>query len=485
MADYGVTLTGFVMKPLIAIKKGIQDDLLSNINSELNLQDASVFGQVIGVFSDPIRQQWEVQQAVYRSAYPDSASGEALDQVSSITGARRPEAQQSNVVLDRLFLEDGTTLNVGDAVSVGTSGARFLITSAITNSSGETRTMSAPAKTEDYGPIQGYAETINEIRTPVSGWSAAAAVSGTVTETFSLDGLGLSLQVDENGTSQAVTFTAGNPWSAADAATAIKAQTTGIDAYDSGLGKLRIASDTEGGISAIEIESGTALTALGLTAALTKGLNSEDAEPGRSIALDPELRIYRLQTLRSGGSGTIEALYAALRALTGVQEVLILENRSPAVSVEGLPPNSYEAIMRGGVAQDIAETIWLKGPAGIEAFGVISNTVVDSAGYNQIIKHSEPTDIAVYLTYTLTTDSSYPADGDALVKAAVVAYANLLNTGDDAVALQFKAVPLTITGVTDVPVFFIGLVPTPSGTSNIAIALRERVEVDTSYIVVT
>ena len=486
MTDYGVTPTGFVMKPLSVIKQEIQDDLLSDISAELDLQDTSVLGQIVGVFSDPIRQQWEVQEAVYRAAYPDSASDEALDEVASVTGAVRPKAQQSDVVLDRLHLDDGTTLPVGSAVSAGTNGARFLTTVAVSNSSGETATVSVPAQSEDYGPIPGYSETLNEIRTPVAGWSEAAAVSGTATEPFTLDGLDLDLQVDEDGSTQTVSFAAGDPWSAADVATAIKAQTTGIDAYDSGLGKVRIASDTDGGISAIEVEAGTSLTALGLTADLTKGFNSLDAEAGRNIALDPEFRIYRLETLRSGGSATIEALYAALRGLDDMDEVLILENRSASVSVEGLPPHSFEPITRGSTAQVIAEMIWTKQPAGIESFGAISNTVVDSAGFDQTIRHSVPTDVPIYLTYVLDTDpATYPADGDALVKAAVVAYAATLQTGDDAIALQFKAVPLTITGVDDVTSFFMGTAPAPAGTVNIPITLRQRVEVDTSYIGVT
>lgn len=486
MTTYGVVATGFVTKPLTTIKKDIQDDLLSDIDNELNLQDVSVFGQVIGVFSDPLRQQWEVQEAVYRSAYPDSASDEALDQVASITGAIRPIAAQSEVVLDRLFLDDGTTLPVGSAVSAGTTGPRYLTTAEVSNLSGAVATVSVPAKSEDFGPIPGFGENLNEIRTPVAGWSAAAAVSGTNTETFSLDGLDLDLQVDEDGNTQNVAFAAGNPWSAADAATAIETQTTGIDAYDDGLGKLRMASDTEGGISALEIEGGTALTALGLTAGLIKGFNSADADVGRNLALDPEFRIYRIDTLRAAGSATIEALYAALRGLDDVEEVLILENRSPIVSIEGLPPKSFEAIVLGSVAQTIADLIWLKKPAGIEPFGSTTSTVVDSAGFNQTIRHSVPTDILIYFEYTLTTDSDYPSNGDDLVKAAVVAFAAAeQGIGDDVVALAFKSIPLDVVGVVDVPTFTLGIAPAPAGTVNIVLALRQLADIQSANITVT
>jgi uncharacterized phage protein gp47/JayE len=480
----GVESSGFVKKTLAAILEEIQNFQLDNISSSLNLLATSVLGQINGVFSDKLSELWDVAQSVYRSFYPGSASGDALDGVCAITGVTRLQPTESTVTLDHIFLDAGTTVPLGSVVSVGPTGERFETLAAVTNSLGYTATFSVAAEAQNTGPISGFAGTIDTIQSAVSGWSDKAAISAGAAETYSLDGLALDLQVDQ-GSTQTINFSGGNPWSAASAATAINGATTGVNAYDDGNGTLRVGSTTSGIGSAIQITGGTANTPLGFATTLVKGFNSADAVPGTNLETDEELRVRRESLLRAQGTGTVEAIKSNLLEVDGVTSVSVFENVTDVTDSNGLPPHSFEAIVLGGTNLDIANALWANKPAGIETYGSVSQGITDSMGFSHTMNFSRPVDKRIYMSYTLDKTSDYPLDGDDQVKAAAVAAGALLGVGDDVIALQFKSLALDITGVTDVTAFTIDTVTPPVGTSNITIGNRELATIDSADITVS
>lgn len=483
--SFGVLTTGFSKKTLADIKAEIEQDQLDTISATLNQQSGSVFGQLNGIFSDKIREMWDVAEAVYRAMYPDSASGDSLDNVSSITGALRLAATPSAVTLDQLFLNNGVTVPVGSVVSVGSTGPRFVTTEAVTNSLGYPATFSAAAESEDNGPIVGLAKTIDTIQTPIAGWSAAAAITCANSETYALDGKDLKVKVDR-GSEQTINFSGGDPWSAATAATEIENQTTGVDAYDAG-GKIRAASLTEGTGSAIEFTGGTANAVLGFDTAEVKGFNAADAVPGRNTETDADFRLRREQLLRITGAATVEAIRAAILDVDDVTHCTVFENVDIITDpVTGLPPKSFSAIVLGGDEQEIADTIWEVKAAGIETYGSISKTVTDSQGFSHTIEFSRPTPVPIYMELTVLTDPAvFPADGVDQIKAALVAEGATLEVGDDVIALQFKCVPLDVAGVIDVTVFLIDDVDPPVGSVNITIAATDIATFSSTDIDVT
>jgi hypothetical protein len=58
--------------------------------------------------------------------------------------------------------------------------------------------------------------------------------------------------------------------------------------------------------------------------------------------------------------------------------------------VNGRPAKSYESVVVGGADQEIAETIFKQGPAGIQAFGNTNKTVIDDNGTPQSVGFSRP-----------------------------------------------------------------------------------------------
>jgi hypothetical protein len=486
MTTFGLTPDGFNKKTLQDIKEDIQDDLRDTISPSLNFLDSSRFGQLIGVFSDKLREMWDVAEADYRSRHPDAASGDALDNVASITGAIRLEATKSTVTLDQLFLDNGTTIPVGSIVSVGsgTDAVRFVTLVEVSNTTGAVGTFSTTAEAESTGENAGYAGTIDTIVTSVTGWSDQAAITAATAETYALDGTSLTLKVDR-GSVQTVNFAAGNPWSATDVVNEVVANTTGV-AGEVQVNKPRLSSTKNGTGSAIEITGGTANTILLFDTAEVKGFNSSDAAVGRAVETDPEFRLRRTSLLRQTGKATVEAIRANLLAIVDTIQALVIENVELTVSPEGLPGKSFESVVQGATDAEIAATIWDTKPAGIETHGDTTVVVTDTMGFTHDIKFSRPADIRLYINTSITVDSSiYPADGDDQVKAALAAKGAELQVGEDIVALQFKCVPLEITGVVDVTAFTIDVVTPPVNTGNIVIAFNELGSVDTADVNVT
>ena len=280
MSSYGVIPEGFNEKTLDVLLEEIQEAERTAFGPNINTQADSVLGQLNGIFADKLAELWEVALAVYRAQYPDSASDEALDNVSAITGIVRLAAQPSTATL-LLNLNNGVSVAAGKVVRIGDSGSRWVLTDGVTNASGVNATVEADVESEEAGVIVGNAYAINTIATPVAGWSAKAAENSLNDEPFPLvNGQTLEIQVDE-GSTQTVTFVTGDfadigNATAQEVADAIVAATTGLSAIDAN-GEVRIYSDTDGAGSAVQVVGGTANPALGFTHELFKGFNPSES----------------------------------------------------------------------------------------------------------------------------------------------------------------------------------------------------------------
>jgi uncharacterized phage protein gp47/JayE len=497
MSSFGVTPEGFSQKELEDIQTEIESDLRAAFGPQINLLPDSVFGQIVGTFSDKLAELWEVEAAIYRSQYPDSASDEALDQVASITGVVRDPAVESQVTLDQLNLDGSVTLPAGRIVSVGANGNRFVTQADVTNPNAYPGTFSVVAKSEQTGPVTGFAKTIDTIVTPVAGWTAQAAVNSGNPETYNFTGGGQTLLVKvDGGAAQTVTFLIGDftipaAATAAEVAARITTDLTGATALDAG-GSVRIESDLDGSGSSLEVTGGTAQAELDFPTDEVKGLNSLDALLGADEETDADLRIRREQSLAASGAATIDAIRAAVLAVESVSEAFVFENVTEVTDPAGVDPHAFEVVIRGPTAddQEVAEAIFDVKAAGIKADGTISKTVTDDQGFDHTISFSRATEIEIYeeITITVNTDPDegpiYPADGDDQVKAALVASGNALGIGRDVIYEKEKCQAFSVSGVLDITDFQLDTSGPPSGTSNIPIAVREIAVFDTSRVTV-
>jgi len=277
---FGVTPQGFNIKTLEVILDEIQQSQRSAFGPAFNTQADSAAGQLNGIFGDKLAEAWEVLLAVYRALHVDSATGESQDAVAALTGATRLGAAPSTVTL-KLNLDPATTVPILSVVSIGPGGARWVTQAAATNAGSDQATIEVEANSEDSAPIVGNAYSIDTIATPISGWSAKAAVTNLNAEPFALVDLQtLLIQVDEGATQTVVFNTADfvsiGAATAQEVIDAIKADTTGIDGLDV-TGFIRLFSELDGSGSALRIVGGTAFEALGFSQELIKGFNPSTA----------------------------------------------------------------------------------------------------------------------------------------------------------------------------------------------------------------
>jgi uncharacterized phage protein gp47/JayE len=212
--------------------------------------------------------------------------------------------------------------------------------------------------------------------------------------------------------------------------------------------------------------------------------NAADATLGAAAMTDPALRVKRVLTLAKSGSATLAAIVAEVATVADVTTVLGFENDTAGV-VDGMPAHSIEILVQGGDQDLIAAAIWRSKSAGIQSHGTTTVVVVDAAGVSHDVKFTRPTAKNVYIVVGLSKDATYPVDGDAQVKAALVAYgAAHYVVGGDVYARTLIAPVLSIAGVYNVPQMFIGLAPAPGTEATIVIGSRELAVLDTARITV-
>lgn len=208
--------------------------------------------------------------------------------------------------------------------------------------------------------------------------------------------------------------------------------------------------------------------------------NILDAEEGTSAESDAKLRERYRSSMRLGLGSSADAVRAALMRLDGVTEVVVLENKGITTNSDGLPPKSLECIVRGGAVQEIADTIWLSAPAGIETYGNQANVVTDFNGDSQTVNWSRPEDVDVYITIELDVEDNFPLDGDTLVLDEVLDYLSSFTIGQ--AIYPFRIAQHIETGQINEATIYVGLSSSPSMSDPLILSKRELAHFDSSFI---
>lgn len=220
--------------------------------------------------------------------------------------------------------------------------------------------------------------------------------------------------------------------------------------------------------------------------------NPLDAVAGSPADTNETLRARREAELAKAGSASVKAIRADVLAIEvdgvrAVQQCRVLENATDAYDfAQGLPPRSIETVVYDVPTIDdalIAETIFDAAAGGITKYGSISVDVVDELGKTHIVKFSRPTEIEIYLTYDLETNSSYA--GDTAFKAYVAAAMNSRHSMGDDVLWWTSTLAAAFPGVTNVVSTKLGTSPSPAASADIPISDRQLARFDTTRIVRT
>jgi Baseplate J-like protein len=225
------------------------------------------------------------------------------------------------------------------------------------------------------------------------------------------------------------------------------------------------------------------------------GTNALDAAPGHDIESSTDLRLRREEELAAAGSTPVDALRAELSQLLAANDIAggfadVVENVQDVVDADFRPPHCIECLIDDGpspLSNDlIAQVIWDGRAGGIRAFGLTSGNATDDLGITRVTEFTRPTPKLVYFAVSVVIDSSlFPSDGDAQIKAAMVALGQTLKPGQDVIRNQFFAPVFGIVGVVNCTVLNLGFAPSPGSSADLVIGVRERATFDTSRITVS
>ncbi len=217
--------------------------------------------------------------------------------------------------------------------------------------------------------------------------------------------------------------------------------------------------------------------------------NAADAIEGIPEDTDAVLRVERENELAAAGACTIDAIRADILQVAGVVQCYVFENDTLITDANGLPAKSFRVVVWDGPGSDasdteLAQAIWNNKPSGISTDGNTSATATDSQGNPRTVYFTRATQVPIYFTLTTTPGSVTTAQRQA-IKDAMAAYAlSHQNLGVSVIALAYHAIALGVSGISDVPTFFLDVTASPAATANIPITNLQIATVSTTHILV-
>jgi hypothetical protein len=232
-----------------------------------------------------------------------------------------------------------------------------------------------------------------------------------------------------------------------------------------------------------------------------------DAIPGQERDTDPRLRVRREDELAGAGSGTVDAVRAAVLGLQlddeskPILDALVNENVTDYVDDIGVPGHSIEAVIWDGVDENapndkIAQAIWDNKGGGITAYGSDFGTAIDKLGLSQLVAFTRVGILNARITITVGISADDPSTyaGDDAVKAALVAEHDSTNPKGDVSKLgltklrndRYDRAAMGVAGVLEITNLQLGKVGDPflSNGANLTIPVRTKALLDTSDITV-
>jgi uncharacterized phage protein gp47/JayE len=423
---YGLSFEGFTPKTLQVIKEEIEEDLRNQFGANIDLRPQSVFGQLVGIFSEKHAEVWALANDVYLSQYPDFASGIQLDRVASLTAVVRKPAtpSQASVVC---YGVEGTVLSAGQEVLDTLNNLTFETVDAVTISASEARDVYLNVVTVGNGA---YTVTIN-------GVAYTYTASGSPPLNTILNGLvsaiGTAVVTPSNVNSQLRLLNASVDFSAV--------------ATTANLSIVKRGSNVE----TVAQESGAFEVPIGVITSIETPISGWDSvnnllagTTGQNRETDEELRIRRTASVD-------RSIRGAILAVDNVTQAVVFENDDDVTDGDGTPAHHIWAIVQGGANADIAEAIIDRNSAGIGTRGAVVNTVTSPVtGNPHVIRFDRPTTVnpTIAVGCVLAEDgTAFPTNGVTLIKQALEDYTDTFTIGQDLVYSRLFGIIHSVGGI--------------------------------------
>jgi uncharacterized phage protein gp47/JayE len=422
----GLLSTGLVIKNYDEIIAEIKEDLKINLGSGLNVSDDSVIMQILKPEALQISELWEALQAIYNSTDPDTASDEALERSANIIGVPRLQATKSVVEVMNTG-DHNTVIPINSVVEVDGTGSRFVNSDPYTLDLTNIQILTIEFTTVSNNAT--YTVTVDA--TPLNylsdGSATAAEIAAGITSAINLSSLTVTATVI---TGNKVQITADS--SLVDHSYVLSAGITPRKVTK----RATFQADVTGVIRAPASTLNKIITPV---SGWDSVYNPLDAVLGRDIETDTSFRVRRKASLSLAGASTLPAIRAALLAINAVTAVVVKENDTDVIDLQGRPPHSFEAIVLGGTDAQIAEVIWEDKPLGIKTYGSTTYTHLDEQNFPRDINFSRPTEIYLHvkIEYTLNSEELFPSGGEAAIAASVLVTGKTLSIGDNVIPKRF------------------------------------------------
>ncbi|WP_108704020.1 baseplate J/gp47 family protein [Klebsiella oxytoca] len=154
------------------------------------------------------------------------------------------------------------------------------------------------------------------------------------------------------------------------------------------------------------------------------------ATVGVAAETDAQLRVRQSQSVALASLTPFDAVDGAIANIEGVTRHKLFENDQEVTDSNGLPQHSISAIVEGGDATEIANTIRSVKGQGVSTYGTTAVIVTDKYGNPYTIRFSRPVNVPVYVSITLKALTGYSSEVGEEIKVAVAAYINSLAIGD-------------------------------------------------------
>lgn len=442
----------------------------------LDTSSASTLGRLIALLGPSQTDLWEALQEVYLAFDPNSASGVALDNLVAFSGIVRKGATSSTA---RILVTGNynITITEGSLVSSSYTNNRFAIPADVVLD--ENNVVGTNIKVQTIANNTTYSITYTSGSSPV-----------VLSYTSDADATELEIL---NGLADAVNNNFGSVLTATVEGASLKIQADDLvtqssfslssNLFFSKITKGTTVACTEQG--PIEQETGTIDTISTPIFGWDSITQFAPAVVGSFRETDSELRQRFNESKYTRGSNIVDALYSDLISLDGVEAVRIYENLTNTVDALGIPPHAFMVLVQGGLDNEIAETIWRNRPAGITTHGNSTYLIEDVLGNEKEVKYQRPSYVDIYVSVSVTSYEGFPADGVEQIRSAIFDYINSNSIVGDNVIYSRLYTPINSVPGHQVDSLFIGLNPSPTGTSNLSIAYNEIAKVEIGNIEVS
>jgi uncharacterized phage protein gp47/JayE len=158
-------------------------------------------------------------------------------------------------------------------------------------------------------------------------------------------------------------------------------------------------------------------------------VSTGDAAPGAPVELDAALRRRQSVSTQANANGPLDALYAALSNLPGVQRVATYQNDTSAADANGIAAKSICVVIQGGTAADIARTIAQKKPPACGTYGTTNQNYTDARGTTSTLHYYVLTLSTINVHISATVTSAYASTTTPRIQQAVADFINSRNIG--------------------------------------------------------